>query len=359
MSDTYTVGTDKTYATIGGANTAIGADVSGVGFQDVEIYAGGVSNAYAESISWRKSNESETDRVRVYGMIDHAGVPGAGIMVTGSGANLYVFEYGAYTVFDMLELKDHSASGSQYGTRYGVAGTDLYVGITNLIVHGITSSNSHASAILIGEEGVASNCIAYNITAAGSGHMRTISTRWTNSAAYFCTIFGTGSGGGNLQTGLNMWDGGIASNIYAGPITGSSAKDFRFNGGSYTINYCCSEDPTANDGGGIGHLTQKAATDQFNNAGSYDFSLKDTADIKWTGVAVDGITLDIAGLTRPDPPSMGAFDLAVPAADGEKLIGIGSTNYIGSPLATSGGGSVFVKKKLEMRLSNQRMKRAA
>jgi len=63
-----------------------------------------------------------------------------------------------------------------------------------------------------------------------------------------------------------------------------------------------------------------------------------TAQASWTGVEIT---------------------TTAPVTGGEKLIGIGSSKYIGSELATCGNGSIFVKKKSGIYVPDKRIKRAA
>ena len=121
-----------------------------------------------------------------------------------------------------------------------------------------------------------------------------------NSTAYGCT------------TGIDLYNGGVVgANVNCeNSIAMSCTTDFSYldtGGGTVTCNNNLSDDATADDQGGTGHLINQTDTDVFTDPSNDDYTLRwpDSPAID-AGKTIASVTTDILGVSRPQ---LGAYDM--------------------------------------------------
>lgn len=157
----------------------------------------------------------------------------------------------------------------------------------------------------VGGDFTVTNCLAVVTADAFSDH-GVMNGSTTNSAIIenntIVSLKGTGSGinqvlgGGNI-TALNNIITGFAAGLtwVAGGTISADYNDYYANG----INYV----------GTTAGPHDLALNPQFVDAASFNYALSPISPCLGAGIAIPGITVDITGATRPNPPSIGAYEV--------------------------------------------------
>jgi hypothetical protein len=320
MAATYTVGTDKTYATIQDAVDAIPGDLSGQGIQRVEVYAGGV--AVGDGYEYREqvdaltgfSNWGSSDYIRFVAMVSHTGQRAKGIIIIPTPTGTSRFSCIELCPYTRLEGFCVTANGSHTGNFQGIRAYDAsvarYVIIDSCIVYDLDAT-TFCYGMIIGGGSTVKNCAVLNITGGSSRNTGLYLYGITDDVlVYFTTVLNTEEFG--------FFGAGFGVTIKNCISADCTSSDFNLFSGTFTVTYSISSDATADDWGGSGNQINKDPDSdiKFTNttAGSEDIHLQDADSVAYAaGVAVAGVTTDIDGDTRADPPCIGA-DEFVPTA---------------------------------------------
>ncbi len=199
-----------------------------------------------------------------------------------TGGGLCNINYGsseALTVTSSI-LSGNSAVGGNGGGIYSYSSAGSPVAMTNCVLIGNSSPSGQGGGICNfnggGMTSVTSCTITGNAAPSGSG-----------GGLYNSTSFGSGT--------LALTDD-IVYGDSGGEITGSH----------FAATYCDIQ-------GGYAGTSNINADPLFFNAGSGDFRLQPSSPCLGAGTASGAPVTDITGLTRPNPPSIGAYD-ALPVA---------------------------------------------
>lgn len=318
---TYTVGTGKTYSTIQGAVDAIPGDLSAGGVQTVEVYQNGTWDGtvcyYNEMVDTLTgfTNQGASDYIRVVAMEKNNGQRDQGIVIrpTGTSGTLSIVTPGAYTRIEGFGLTITNVSYANY--IQGIAGN----GISNLFISGIIIFDLYATAnriygMLIGADCIVRNCAFI--------YLRTTS----NYSVGVYSSAGSGTSYAQFCSAVNLYREGASDAYRVGfwSVTGTMENrncivvDCKFLDSATMTNYnCASEDGSADDHGGSGNLVlQDPDTDMYltdSGQGTEDIHISsESSSLFGAGIAVSGVTTDIDGDTRDDPPDIGADELFSP-----------------------------------------------
>jgi hypothetical protein len=145
-----------------------------------------------------------------------------------------------------------------------------------------------------------------------------------NNTAYNCSAYGFQLQNKNFSAGgatINL-ENNIAMGCGDDFILSDTGGD-----GVITSNNNLSDDDTADDFGGTGHVVNQTDTDVFTDPASDDYSLKDGSAAADAGKTIAAVTDDIIGTARPqgDAYDIGAFETeaAAAAGGGSSLINTG------------------------------------
>lgn len=326
MAETnYDVGDGKPSADIQTALDLIPGDLGAEGgIQRVRAYAGGVQ--VGSAYEYRENpdaitgftNAGASDYIALEAMVANAGQRDNGIVIMGqtTGTLLNIVLLGNYTRITGFGL---TLSGAQphhiIGVRVAAVGVSY---ITGMVIYDLHSSGSsrinYGIAAGDGADSYIRNCMVFDIHALTPYQSFGIGLNAGNHYADFCSVEHIlGSSRANAYRFSNITSATLRNCIG----TGAQIADFLvLSGASPTVTYCISEDGTADDWGGAGNQINKDADTDVKFAsttdGSEDLHLQDNTSVAYgAGVAVGGITTDIDGDTRADPPCIGADELPV------------------------------------------------
>ena len=224
--------------------------------------------------------------------------------------------YADYVYITGLQISGSHALWARYGINSASTGASTKFGIDKCII------------VNFGGTG------AYGIQVAdAAGYIRNTIIYGSTNSFYYGIYFSSVNAGTwvlNNVTVYNCSNKGIYPRYGSGHsiencVSMAGTQDFNYDfGGTGSINNNVSSDATADDAGGIGHLINKTASNQFVSltGGSEDFHVKDTAaDIYNTGKDLSGVfTDDIDGGTRSGTWDIGADEyvaaggLSIPVA---------------------------------------------
>jgi hypothetical protein len=267
----------------------------------------------------------------------HRGIEGTGARMEATGSGIHMLELDQdNTVVEWLEL-----DGNDENPVLGVwvdAGSG-YI-LRNMILHnfGGGSDAMLSSAVFLWDGSLEMrNIIAYHYDGDG------IYTESAGSNLNFfnCTFYGGRSANSEAITCKGTCTG---ENVIA---SGPGNNLFNESGATFTLNYCMSEDDSADDYGGTGNLINRVATDQFVSiSGTIDLHLKYGADALDAGGNLSGtFTNDIDDETRPATTAwdIGADESSYPAITYYRSIGT-EPNLVNEGTITVNAGSVTVTK---------------
>jgi len=198
--------------------------------------------------------------------------------------------------FDGIQYHNLNDTGN---TSFGItlATSAVNTKISNCIINaaliagGIRSVSANATLII-------ENCLIYIDGIAGAGSEGIFFANGVSADISYCTIY-------NFDQGIERDFGAVD---VADCIIFGNNDDFQ--GTFNSIDHCASDD---GDGTNVIQFTN-GTTDYdniFTDWANGDFSLKDFIGANAViaqGIDIPAITADIIGTTRPDPPSIGAFE---------------------------------------------------
>lgn len=220
-------------------------------------------------------------------------------------------------IYEWLEVDVNANNGTQSVFNNENATAGHVPVIQRCIFHGITGN----AAVGVGVDASArdiriQNCIVYEIRSTGANRNRRginvdcdrASGGCLNNTVYAVVAHGSGTAYGITQQ-TDSANGRVRNNLVAGTSsTSGTANDFNWSAtplSNVTTSNNCSEDATADDGGGSGHLVSQTAANMFvsTTGGSEDLHCQD-ADAPQVDAGVDlvttptGVNVDIDGRDR-------------------------------------------------------------
>jgi parallel beta-helix repeat protein len=153
-----------------------------------------------------------------------------------------------------------------------------------------------------------SNTVSDNVIYGNHDTGINVKTGAANTKLYFNTIYNNAGlvDGGGIHIGSGI-TGTIAKNNV---MSTNGGGDWVDNGTGTVSDYNETKDAT-----GIGAHTLINSDPLFVGAATNNFHLQATSPAKGAGIAIALVPTDFDGVTRPNPPSIGAYDfLTVPSA---------------------------------------------
>ena len=239
---------------------------------------------------WSTTSASKTVTVKAAAGAEHGGVWGDGFVLTTTAAyarTLRVDDTAQWFIFDGLEFRNERQTVDH---NYG----NIYVNSENITLKNLlTRSDLVSGGSVLRNTVTATNCVFQGATqgfnVAG------------NSTFNFCTVVGV-SVGTNVSAGAPTYKNCVAytgsGDAYSGSANAASTNN-------------ASNDLTAPGTSPVTGIT----TADFVDYAANDYAAAEGGLLDQAGIAVAGLLFDIAGATREDPPSIGAYK-AAPAQSG-------------------------------------------
>ena len=279
--------------------------------QHAECYTGG--NLGSLSIESWASTPSSTLYPRVYaaeGNKHNGDIAGGAFISAASGNGVFVnVDYGR-----VEDLRITATGSSANGLSFGATVNRTGIIISGLLIHDCAANGINASSLDANLDFIIKNCIFIDNAPPGAGsninyiHYALSGSRTTAVGVYNCTAH-TGDFGFNLsatEAGGTMTGTLDCVNCCA---FGNAEADFLIAnaaGVTETISNNASDDATADDFGGSGHLVDQTDTDWFANVSGDNLELKPTSPGRNAGTAIASVTNDVAGRARPQE---GTYDI--------------------------------------------------
>lgn len=240
---------------------------------------------------------------------------GVGFAITGTYSSI-IADAADGLIISKLQFKNSTGNGLALVNRHNV---------NTLVERCVFQVNNNSYAIKSDYSSSRNNCIVVNSTT--QGYDGQLFLRY-GSDAWFNTICVPA----DLTSALELIEGGtsgcIVQNHAAFGSSVASVGTFDTTNSKYNAT-----DDTAITG--TNALTSLTYANQFNNSASsatMDLRVKAGSDLIAAGVAVAGITTDIFGTTRANPPTIGCFEYESTATRPIKFTGYGG-GFVGE-----GGG---------------------
>jgi hypothetical protein len=308
--------------------TAANARVTWVGYNDGPFNAEVVVDGYTtDATRYLRLSVAGPGQVASDVSQRHDGTAGSGVVIraqaNGSSA---ISIRDSYTRVEWLELDGSARGPASNNVGIDVNATGNNALLQGLLIHHESSGDSSAHGILVnGNATEVRNCVIYEVDDG-------INTSGTGVALKSSTIYAANGDGIQVSGGT-----ATAENV----IAMASGIDFFENGGTFTlVDYCMSDNGTADDFGGTGNLVFIAPVNQFVSItpGAEDLHLKTGADALDTGKDLSAsFSFDIDGGARSAPWDMGADDLLATTA--VELIAFGAVPRDGAVELTWETGS--------------------
>lgn len=313
----WDVGTGKTYAVIADAVNAIPNNLLNLGEQRVRVYAGGSHEGdgyfYDEAVDLSGGflNESATDFVSMYAMVNHEGLRDHGIVVRApaNGATAYGIKTSQFTVVVGFCVTFDAPSTVLNRYLRGVYRDNESGLLDKCIIYDVISTNGTARAYgVYAPTGVPAittaqirNTEVMNIQAADRSRGIYVGANAANRV-YNCSVHNVGGGGTQHHGIYVISDNAVVKNCIS---TGSEDADFFALGNNPTVEHCISSDDTADDWGGPGNQINKDPDDDVRfvstTLGSEDLHIQrgTCAFDAGTNLSAEGFADDVEGHSRP------------------------------------------------------------